>query len=102
MRTKQLKDPAVEVVKNESAGNGATDEPKIPVEVKLEEVDLLKLQLLSEKQRRVQSDIARMETERGQIQADINQLVAGLNTKYGVDFNKYTILPDQGIAKLRE
>src|SRR3989304_114469 len=72
---------------------------EIKKEIKLDENDLLRLQFITEKQRRIQAEQQRLEIERQQAQAENARTVQALGAKYGVDLNNWAIFLDEGLAR---
>jgi len=92
--------------KKKNHGNGSsgaeTKSEAPPVEVRLEEVDSLKLALLTEKSRRIDAERSRLDSESRSFQSENVEFTRALSEKYGVDFQQYSINLDTGIATRRK
>ena len=92
-------------------GNGKPD-PRKPVEIakdlKLEEIDVLKYQLLAEKARNSQMHMEGLHNEmagaqeraRG-IAKETTGLLDAMSKKYGIDFKVFTLDPDGNVVPRR-
>ena len=77
----------------------ASPKPAAPTEIKLDREDILSLELISEKTRRLEAEQQRIRAEQKSLQQENILYVQGLNTKYGIDMNGYSIDLDAGVAK---
>ena len=84
---------------------GENTEPKVPVEINLERVDVLELMLQTEQQRRMDEEQKRLVAEQQRIEAEKATLgeknaryILEMNQKYNVDLREFSINLETGIA----
>jgi hypothetical protein len=75
-------------VNNKANGQSKKGQHDIPMkDVVLEREEVLELMLLSEKQRRIKAEEARLQAELNEVQKESNALTQKITQKYGVDIN---------------
>lgn len=81
---------------------GRPKKQEVPTEIQLEQEDMLRLEVITEKSRRLGAEKARIEAEEKGLGTENQLFVVELGKKYGVDFSNYSIGLDDGIARKRD
>ena len=82
-------------------GHGKPTTNAAPASVAIEEIDCVRTELLIERERRVLSDQARVQSELQRIATDKDAFRAMMGAKYGIDVLEYQIDVDAHMAKRR-